>query len=303
VNAANLEALFVGFKVMFQETLKATPSRIDEIASRIPSSTKQHDFPIAAIVGTMREWLGDRVVTNIAAWNPTVTNKHFEQTIAVTADDIEDDVTGAYGLAIQDLAQKAVQHPWTEALTWLAVNAWADTGFDDNTFFSTTHTWPGGDYVTAQSNRVTTALTNDDTGRTAVWTGIEAMLSFRNPAGEPIGSVPNKFLCAAGLLDIATALFTAPTAASGATNTTFGLFKKEDIIADARITAGYWMMLDCRGAVKPLINQRRKEPVLVAQTQPTDQSVFTANEYQYGVDYRGRVVGVPWWLAYGSTGA
>ena len=302
VNHANLDSLFRGFKVVFDDSLKATPSRIDEIATRIPSTTAQQDLPIAALVGQMREWLSDRVVTNIAAWKPSIENKNFELTVAVDRNAIEDDQYGVYDPAVKSLAHEAVLHPYNRAMSWLGSDAFTgDNGFDGEKFFSATHTWPGGGYTTAQDN-----LTDETLDADAVTTGIAAMKSFRGPAkgGEQIlGSVPNVFLCAAALESTARTLFLTQLGTAGISNPTYGLFKEENIIADARIAANHWMMLDCRGPIKPVINQRRKEPEFVALTSPTDEPVFTRREFQYGVDYRGRVIGVAWWLAYGSDGS
>lgn len=299
VNHANLDTLFRGFKVVFDDTLKATPSRIDDLATRVPSTTSKQDFPIAAIVGSMREWVGDRVVQNIAAWKPTVENKNFELTVAVDRNAIEDDQYAVYEPAIRNLAEQAGLHPYEEALSWLGSDAFSGAnGFDGATFFSASHTWPGGGYTTAQDN-----LTDEVLDAAAVWTGIQAMRSFRNPAGDPIGAVPNVFVCSADLQQTATELFLLPNDAAGASNSTYGLFERESIISDSRIASGYWMMLDCRRAIKPVINQRRREPEFVALTQPTDEPVFNRREFQYGVDYRGRVVGIAWWLAYGSDGS
>lgn len=299
VNHANLDALFRGFKVVFDDTLKGTPSQIDKIATRVPSQTSKQDFPIAALVGTMREWVGDRVVQNIAAWKPTIENKNFELTVAVDRNAIEDDQYGVYEPALRSLSEQAVLHPYEEALSWIGSDAFTgDDGFDGAKFFSAAHTWPGGEYTTAQDN-----LTDEVLDAAAVWTGIQAMRGFRNPAGQPIGSYPNVFLCATDLLQTARELFLVKYDAEGAERSTYGLFEKDNIIDDPRISSGCWMMLDCRHAIKALINQRRKEPEFVALTSPTDEPVFSRREFQYGVDYRGRVVGIAWWLAYGSDGS
>lgn len=47
-----------------------------------------------------------------------------------------------------------------------------------------------------------------------------------------------------------------------------------------------WFLLDTRRPLKPLIFQDRKSPEFVAMTAITDESVFMAKEFRYGVDLR-----------------
>ncbi|MEO8135542.1 MAG: Mu-like prophage major head subunit gpT family protein [Betaproteobacteria bacterium] len=61
-----------------------------------------------------------------------------------------------------------------------------------------------------------------------------------------------------------------------------------------------WYLLDTSRALKPIIFQDRKKPQFVAKTALTDDNVFFANEYVYGVDARYNVGYGFWQLAYGS---
>jgi phage major head subunit gpT-like protein len=78
VNAATLEALWVSFLTIFQQTLERTKTRIDDIASAVPSSTRIEHYPIAAMTGRMREWVKDRVIQDLAAFEASVRNLTFE---------------------------------------------------------------------------------------------------------------------------------------------------------------------------------------------------------------------------------
>ncbi|PZO03988.1 MAG: hypothetical protein DCF29_10910 [Alphaproteobacteria bacterium] len=61
-----------------------------------------------------------------------------------------------------------------------------------------------------------------------------------------------------------------------------------------------WYLLDTRRPLKPLIFQDRKKPEFVAKTALTDENVFNAGEFVYGVDCR-RAAGFGFWqLAFGS---
>ncbi|MGQ0529992.1 MAG: Mu-like prophage major head subunit gpT family protein [Panacagrimonas sp.] len=61
-----------------------------------------------------------------------------------------------------------------------------------------------------------------------------------------------------------------------------------------------WYLLDVSRSLKPIIHQERKKPNFVSKTAETDDNVFNAKEYVYGVDCRRNVGFGLWQLAYGS---
>jgi phage major head subunit gpT-like protein len=61
-----------------------------------------------------------------------------------------------------------------------------------------------------------------------------------------------------------------------------------------------WFLLDTSRSLKPIIFQQRKPPKFVGKTAETDDNVFHANEYVYGIDSRCNVGFGFWQLAYGS---
>lgn len=64
-----------------------------------------------------------------------------------------------------------------------------------------------------------------------------------------------------------------------------------------------WYLLDTRRPLKPLIFQQRKKPEFVAMTALTDEAVFTAKEFRFGVDTRCNAGFGFWQLAFGSKAA
>lgn len=74
-----------------------------------------------------------------------------------------------------------------------------------------------------------------------------------------------------------------------------------DLVSNVQGGAGEgWYLLDTRRPLKPLIYQERKKPEFVAMTALTDEVVFTAKEFRYGVDSRCAVGFGFWQLAFGS---
>jgi phage major head subunit gpT-like protein len=78
----------------------------------------------------------------------------------------------------------------------------------------------------------------------------------------------------------------------------------DTVVSNMQAGAGEgWYLLDARRPLKPLIFQDRKSPEFVAKTALTDENVFNAGEFVYGVDCR-RAAGFGFWqLAFGSKAA
>lgn len=64
-----------------------------------------------------------------------------------------------------------------------------------------------------------------------------------------------------------------------------------------------WYLLETRRVIKPLIFQNRKKPNFVAKTAETDENVFQAGQFVYGVDARRNAGFGFWQLAHASNKA
>jgi phage major head subunit gpT-like protein len=303
VNAATLEALWISFNTIFMQTLERTKTRIDDIASTVPSSTRIEHYPIAALTQRMREWVKDRVIQDLAAFQQSVQNVTFEHTVGVMREDIEDDVTGAYGLAIQQQAYLGALEPWLQVQDELGGRAFSSSvGFDDVTFFNDSHLWKGvrGAGAQAQSNK-----TSDYLSRDAVYRGIRAMSTFVGPDGVVLLVQPTHFLYAPNLESVVDELFNVPLAniSGGAlSQTLYNKFDKQHQIKMSTWTGYQWMMLDCEKPIKPVVNQIRRPLQLTPMVKLDDPNVFYQKRFDFGMDYRGAVKAIAWWLAYGSQG-
>lgn len=74
-----------------------------------------------------------------------------------------------------------------------------------------------------------------------------------------------------------------------------------DVDTSARPTNPIWYLLDTSRAIKPLLFQERKKPVLTALTGLDDEQVFTNNQFRFGVDSRNNVGFGFWQLAFASN--
>ena len=109
VNKQNLKTIFTGLKKTFQNAFDQTPNDWQQIAMVVPSGTKEENYAWLSRFPKMREWLGEKVVKALEAFNYTIRNKDWEATIEVDRNDVEDDTMLGY-------AQQAVMTVSTSSI-------------------------------------------------------------------------------------------------------------------------------------------------------------------------------------------
>lgn len=138
LTSANILALQVGFNTTFNNAFSEAQSDYDKIAMTTNSTHAAETYGWMGKTTAFREWLGDRVIQNLAASDYTIKNKKFENTIGVDRDDIEDDSFGVYTPMIAQLGNDAKTHPDTLIFDLLK-NGFVNTCYDGQYFFDTDH--------------------------------------------------------------------------------------------------------------------------------------------------------------------
>ena len=105
INQANIRSMSIGYSVIFNKALAETPTTYQQIATTVPSTTRDQSYNWLGQMPQMREWIGDREIQNLSAYDYVIKNKKFEMTIAVPRDDIEDDTYGVYNPMFQNLGE------------------------------------------------------------------------------------------------------------------------------------------------------------------------------------------------------
>ncbi|SDY55337.1 Mu-like prophage major head subunit gpT family protein [Citreimonas salinaria] len=161
VNNANLQSLRVGFDTTFRNAVSQAPTLRDRVATVVRSSTSETTYGWLRQMSGMREWIGQRQLDGIAEAGYTIRNKHFEKTVEVSRDDIEDDNLGQYAMMFSHLGDAAAAHP--EMLVWNLLAAGFDTEcWDGQNFFDT-------DHPITDENGVTTTFSNTGGGTGTPW--------------------------------------------------------------------------------------------------------------------------------------
>lgn len=133
-----LQNLRVGFKTEFQNAFDAVPSFRGRITRTVTSTTASNVYGWLKGLTGMREWLGDRVVDNLSEAAYTIVNRHFEKTVGVDRNHIEDDNLGIYSESFQLMGDGAARLP--EELVWGLLKAgFATNCYDGQYFFDTDH--------------------------------------------------------------------------------------------------------------------------------------------------------------------
>lgn len=138
ITNTSVAALRSGFRREFQNALGEVSAMRDRVATLVPSTTADNTYGWLKKMSSMREWIGPRQLEGIAEAGYTIVNKHYEKTISVNRNDIEDDNLGQYTMLFQELGATAGAHPeqlvWDQLAAGFATNCW-----DGQYFFDTDH--------------------------------------------------------------------------------------------------------------------------------------------------------------------
>ncbi len=138
ISAPILDAIRVSFKTEFQRGLGMAPMLRDRVAMTIMSAALENRYGWLKKLTGMREWIGARVVDNLAESAYAITNKHYEKTISVDRNDIEDDNLNQYSAMFAEMGEAVGALP--EQLVWDLLKAGFTTNcFDAQFFFDVDH--------------------------------------------------------------------------------------------------------------------------------------------------------------------
>lgn len=133
-----LQALRVGFQAQYQTAFDSVPKMKDRVAQTIRSTTAMNTYGWLKGLTGLREWVGQRVIDNLSEASYTIVNRHFEKTIGVGRNQIEDDNLGMYSDGFAMMGDGAGRLP--EELCWGLLRAGFTTNcFDGQFFFDTDH--------------------------------------------------------------------------------------------------------------------------------------------------------------------
>src|SRR5690554_2719949 len=138
ITPALLTALFTSYKKEYEAGLAMVEPTWGKVASKVPSSSASNTYGWLGQFPQFREWVGDRVIKDMAAHGYQITNKLFESTVGVKRTDIEDDNVGIYTPLFAEMGRAAGAHPDQLIFELLKVGH-STLCFDGQNFFDTDH--------------------------------------------------------------------------------------------------------------------------------------------------------------------
>jgi phage major head subunit gpT-like protein len=138
ITPSALTALFTAFRREFQQAQAGTPTDWQKVATQVPSTSTSNTYGWLGQFPQFREWVGDRVIKDMAAHGYAITNKTWESTVGVDRDDIEDDNIGIYTPLFAEMGRAASAHP-DELVFPLLKAGTATLCYDGQNFFDTDH--------------------------------------------------------------------------------------------------------------------------------------------------------------------
>lgn len=138
ITTDTLRILGQGFNAAFRRGFDSLPPSYGLVAMTIPSTSDAENYGWMKDLPGMREWIGQRVYNNLEATDAVIRNRHWEHTIAVNRNDIEDDKIGLYAPRFSMQGEIVARHP--DDLVWgLLKEGFAVAGFDGQPFFDADH--------------------------------------------------------------------------------------------------------------------------------------------------------------------
>ncbi|QHJ80040.1 MAG: hypothetical protein [Caudoviricetes sp.] len=138
ITPATITALMTVYRKEFQGALSAAPSQYQQIAMTVPSSSKSNTYGWLGQFPTLREWVGKRVIQQMAAHGYVVNNKTFEGTVGIPRDDFEDDNLGVYSPMFSEMGRAAAVQP-DELIFSLLKDGFNQPCYDGQNFFDLEH--------------------------------------------------------------------------------------------------------------------------------------------------------------------
>ncbi len=322
-----LDIIFRNANLSFQDALKQAPVWSPQLATTMPSSTRQEEYDWLDRIPQMRRWLGPRVIAQVAAHSRVLRNVPYESTIELDKFDIADDRMGLFyqGVAMQAAsAGKWPDSTLAEYIRYAASTTLPDgtlnLGFDGVPLYSGAHPVlggvEGGAYSvtgsTTQSNLLlNTPLTYDNyvVARTT-------MMSWLGADGLPLNVEPDLIVVPPQLEQMAKLILNADfvpstagglaggvTAGAAAVTNTYKNTAKILVVPQLASKPQNWWLHDTKYAIKPYIWQLRDAPVFTMLTNNTDWNVFNLHKFLYGVEARGAACESLWWFSLAATAA
>jgi len=133
-----------GLRTALRDEFRRRMSEIDAesvwrlLATVITSNTKSNTYGWLGAFPQLREWVGDRVIKDIAESAYQIVNQKYESTLGVERTDIEDDNLGQYRVLAAEMADE-VERFFNRNIARLLKEGFVNLCYDGQKFFDSEH--------------------------------------------------------------------------------------------------------------------------------------------------------------------
>ena len=169
-----LKNLFVSFNAAFKQGFGNAKPMWQKVAMRVASTSKSSTYGWLGQWPGFREWVGDRVVHDMKTHEYSITNKHWESTVGVNRDDIEDDEIGVYSPMFEEMGRASNVFPDQLIFNLLAAG-FSTSCYDGQNFFDSDHPV----YPNTDGTGTATTVSNMQTGAEPAWYLLDTSRSLK----------------------------------------------------------------------------------------------------------------------------
>lgn len=261
-----------GHQALFFDTLEKSPPAeiIKQVCMEVDSNSREETYNWLGQLPRVKEFLDERQIEAISAYKYTITNKKWESTFAVSADDFRFD---SLGLINPRIRSAAISHPkhFLSLLVDLLNGIFATACYDGQNMCDTDHPIAGG----VQSNKETHALSADYYG-----TAITALQNMKGDKGDYLYlGGPYLLIVSPSKWKTAWDIVSKEKDAYGGDN---AYYNTGDVIALPGLSANYWFVVCPNEEIKPFIKQN----VAVEEIEGMENMISrTEGNVQFLVDF------------------
>lgn len=287
-----LDALYQNFNAAFQDGLS---NLLDEygqpwwksLATEMPSDTDEEVHAWIQQIPAVREWLGERVLNALSEASYRLKNRTFENTVQVSKDRLADRKIGVETPLMRALGYEFAKFPDRSVAEELLIGYASRLCYDGKAFFADDHPVNVLDASLGTFDNLfaSTALTaaNFD----AVFA---AMTQFKNANGKVIGVMPDTLVVPPQLRTtahlIARAAYVPSTAGTASQSNPNEGIVDVLVLPELGSEATTWYLGKLKGPIKPLIVQKREEPVFDLVFGPDSDHCKKTRQLAWGADCR-----------------
>lgn len=280
---------------------RSQESILEQIASVHPTTEEVSDFGWIGNVPRSREFLGPRRRHTIRAYEYTVKDKVWENTLEVPRTLVDNEQFPAIRARVRDMAREAVNAKVREA-TFVYAQGNTRTTYDGLALLLAT-----GD--SKRQNQVN--LTSSALSASSLQTAIQTMMSFTDEHSEPFGVMPTHLMVGPKLQWTARELLESQTIViAGTTDTVRGsrnvLEGQLRLIINPYLVGAYddyWFVIDRSREVGPVLVKTRSDiptELTIKDDEEVSDLVFEEDVFVFGSRDVFNAVPGAWFLVYGG---